>query len=168
MKPQLDLAERLSKVSPLDRRAIEIEMAEMFTAAVADRYGPEAAGEILRTVVRRAAGRAAAAIRRRQPKPTLLDILEVWRDLGGDGRLEMDLEEFTPRALRFRVKRCAYAEAYRALNLEGLGVKFSCHRDEHFAQALIPGLRLKQSPTIMEGYDHCCFEYFYDDADGEI
>jgi len=146
-------------LSPLDRRVVEIELAEIFNAVVAERYGPEAAREILRAVVGRAAARSAAAILRRNEKPALADLWAVWQNLGGEGRLDLELLELSPRTLRFRVRRCAYAEAYRALNLADLGLEFSCRRDAPFALALLPGVKLRQSPTIMEGREACLFEY---------
>jgi len=146
-------------LSPLARRLAEIELAEIFTAAIAERYGPEAALEILRAVVGRAAARSAAEIRRLHQNPTLADLWAVWQNLGGEGRLDLELLELGPRTLRFRVRRCAYAEAYRGLNLADLGLEFSCRRDAPFAQALLPGVKMRQSSTIMEGREACLFEY---------
>jgi hypothetical protein len=151
--------ERPHPLSPLDRRLVEIELAEIFTAAIAERDGPEAAREILRTVVGRAAAGSAAEIRRRHQNPTLADLWAVWQNLGGEGRLDLELLELSEKTLRFRVRRCAYAEAYRPLNLADLGLEFSCRRDAPFAQALLPGVKMYQSPTIMEGRDECLFEY---------
>ena len=148
-----------ARLSPLDRRLVEIELAEIFTDILAERYGPGASLEILREAVGRAAARSAAEIRRLRPEPTLADLWDVWQTLGGEGRLELELSELSPWTLSFHVRRCAYAEAYRALNLTKLGLEFSCRRDAPFAQALIPGVELRQSPTLMEGHDGCFFEY---------
>jgi hypothetical protein len=156
-----EAAENTGRLSPLDRRLVEIELAELFTVTLAERYGSEAAREILREVVGRAAARSAAEIRRRIPEPTLADLWEVWQTLGGEGRLELELSELSPSVLRFRVRRCAYAEAYRARNLSELGLEFSCRRDAPLARTLLPGVVLRQSPTLMEGHDGCFFEYQY-------
>jgi hypothetical protein len=150
-----------AQVSILDRRIIEIEQAALFVAAMAERWGREAALELLRTVVKQAAEGAARAARRKKPAPTLADLWEVWQHLGGGGRLDLELLESTPRDLRFRVRRCAYAEAYRDLGLQELGLEFSCRRDEPFARAFLPGVAFKQSATIMEGHDGCIFEYSF-------
>ncbi|MDR2935162.1 MAG: L-2-amino-thiazoline-4-carboxylic acid hydrolase [Candidatus Adiutrix sp.] len=155
-------AGRPPRLSPLDRRLVEMELAALFNAAIAERYGPEAALEILRAVVGRAAACSAAEILRRQPKQGLADLWAVWQTLGGEGRLDLELLELGPRDLRFRVRRCAYAEAYRAMNLADLGLEFSCRRDGPFAQALLPGVEMRQSPTIMEGRESCLFEYRYE------
>jgi hypothetical protein len=146
-------------LSPLDRRLVEIELAAIFTTVIAERYGPEAAREILRVVVGRAAACSAAEILRRHQKPALADLWAVWQNLGGEGRLDLELLELSSQTLRFRVRRCAYAEAYRAMNLADLGLEFSCRRDAPFAQALLPGVKMRQSPTIMEGHEICLFEY---------
>ena len=152
-------AGRLSRLSPLDRRLVEIELAETFTTVLTGRYGPEAAREILRDVVGRAAARSAAEIRRLRPEPTLADLWAVWQNLGGEGRLDLELSELNSRTLRFRVRRCAYAEAYRESGLTDLGLEFSCRRDAPFARALLPGVKINQSPSIMEGHDACLFEF---------
>jgi hypothetical protein len=160
-----DITEILKEVSPLARRALEIETAGGFVTAIAHRYGQAAAAEILAETVREAARRAAETLHRHCPQPTLADLYEVWQKLGGEGRLELVLDELTPGRLRFRITRCAYAEAYRALGLEELGYAFSCQRDEPFARALLPGVTLKQSPTIMIGREECCFEYILEPSE---
>jgi len=149
----------VSRLSPLERRLVEIELAALFAAAIAERDGPEAAREILRAVVGRAAARSAAEILRRHKKPALADLWAVWQNLGGEGRLDLELLELDSKTLRFRVRRCAYAEAYRALNLTDLGLEFSCRRDGPLARALLPGVEMRQSSTIMEGHEACLFEY---------
>jgi hypothetical protein len=153
--------ERPQGISPLDRRLLEIKLAEIFTTSIAERYGPEAAREILRAVVGRAAACSAAEILRLNQKPALADLWAVWQNLGGEGRLDLELLELGSKTLRFRVRRCAYAEAYRALNMADLGLEFSCRRDAPFAQALLPGVKMRQSSTIMEGHEICLFEYHY-------
>lgn len=151
-------------VSPLQRRVVEIGLAGSFVSVLAEEFGEERALDILNRVVEREAHSAAAAFRHRFPEPTLASLYEVWKILGGDGRLDMELEELNENMLRFHVNGCRYAESYRALGLERLGVAFSCRRDEPFAKALIPGIRMKQSQTIMEGSPKCCFEYTWEEA----
>ena len=147
------------EVSPLQRRAIEIGLARAFVSVLTDEYGQGAAKVVLKKVVEREARQAAGAFRDKLPEQSLAGLYEVWMMLGGDGRLELVLEELSEHTLRFHINRCCYAESYRELGLEELGIEFSCRRDEPFARALLPGVHMTQSKTILEGSDRCSFEY---------
>lgn len=144
---------------PLERRAIEIELAVAFRDAAAERFGDEAAQALFEAVVDQQAHAAAERFLLDVPEPTLSDLWVVWRHLGGDGRLDMTLDELTQSTLRFHVDRCAYAERYRELGLEAAGVEFSCRRDAPFARAFLPGVTVEQSKTILEGGPRCEFTY---------
>jgi len=146
-------------VNVLQRREIEAELAASFVAVIAARHGEAAADDILGQVVRRAAEKAAAGFRELYGTPTLADLYEIWNVLGGDGRLDLELEKLSATTLRFRITRCRYAEMYRAKGLERLGVAFSCRRDGPFAKALNSKIALKQSPSILEDHPYCAFEY---------
>ncbi len=153
----------LTNMSPLEKRTVELPLAAAFVDVLTEEYDQKTALEILDRVVKREAQAAAASSRRSYPELSLNTLYEVWKILGGDGRLELELEELTPRTLKFHITRCRYAENYRALGLEQLGVSFSCRRDKPFAEALIPGVRLTQSKTILEGSDRCSFEYILEE-----
>ena len=144
---------------PLERRAIEIELAVAFRDAAAEHFGAEAAQALFDQVVDQQARAAAERFRTNVPEPTLSDLWDVWRHLGGDGRLDMTLDELTDTTLQFHVDRCAYAERYRELGLEDAGVAFSCRRDAPFARAFLPGVAVEQSKTILEGGARCEFTY---------
>lgn len=152
-----DSAQRVT--DPLERRAIEIEIAAAFRDAAAARFGDEVAQALFEQVVDQQARAAAGRFRSDVPEPTLSDLWDVWRHLGGDGRLEMTLDELTETTLRFHVDRCAYSERYRELGLESAGVEFSCRRDAPFARAFLPGVIVEQSKTILEGGPRCEFTY---------
>ena len=145
--------------NPLQRRAIEIELAVAFRDAAAERFGDEAAQALFDQVVDQQARAAAERFRSNVPEPTLSDLWDVWRHLGGDGRLDMTLDELSETTLQFHVNRCAYAERYRELGLEDAGVAFSCRRDAPFARAFLPGVTVEQSKTILEGGPRCAFTY---------
>jgi len=151
------------QMTPLERRTVEIELVRSFVAVLEGEYGKDAAKAVLRKVVEKAASDAAKSYLSRYPKPTLKILFEIWKELGGDGRLDLQLDELTERTLRFHVDRCSYAEMYRSRGLEELGIAFSCRRDEPFAKALIPGVEVRQSKTILEGETRCDFEYSLED-----
>ena len=148
-----------AEVSPLQRRTIEIGLASAFVSVLTEEYGEGAAKDVLKKVVERDARQAAGAFRDMLPEQSLAGLYEVWKILGGDGRLDLVLEELSEHTLRFHINRCCYAERYRELGLEELGIEFSCRRDEPFAKALLPGVRMTQSKTILEGSHRCSFEY---------
>lgn len=150
-------------ISPLRQRAIEIEVAEAFRFAITERLGQSAAAELFQEAVDRLADSAARGLRDRYPNPKLAELWEVWSHLGGEGRLDLTLDELTDERLRFHVDHCAYADMYRARGQAEAGVAFSCRRDAPFAKALVPGVTVQQSKTILEG-NHCCeFTYTLED-----
>lgn len=149
----------LAPPSPLQRRTIEAELAATFLNVLTGRLGTDQAQDILGEVVDDLAQSAAATLRDAYPEPTLADLWSVWGELGGGGRLDLHLDELTATRLSFHVDRCAYAEMYRAQGQEELGVAFSCRRDGPFAEALIHGVRVEQSDTLLQGSSRCEFTY---------
>jgi predicted ArsR family transcriptional regulator len=150
--------------TPLQRRAIEIDVAEAFLTVLQERLGEDQARVLFQEAVDRLAASAADGLRERYPDPTLADLWEVWQFLGGDDRLDLHLDELTTQRLRFHVDRCAYADLYRSRGQEEIGVAFSCRRDAPFAKALIPAVHVEQSTTILEGSPRCEFTYTLEDA----
>lgn len=150
-------------VSPLRQRAIEIEVAEAFRFVMTERLGQTVATELFQEAVDRLACEAAQGLRDRFPIPGLAGLWEVWSHLGGDGRLDLKLDELSSDRLRFHVDHCAYADMYRARGQAEAGVAFSCRRDAPFAKALVPGVTVEQSETILEGNHRCEFTYTLED-----
>lgn len=153
----------LTNISPLQKRTVELSLAATFVDVLTKQYDEKTALEILEQVVTKEAQSAADGCRSIHTEMSLKTLYDVWKGLGGDGRLALELEELTPRVLKFHITQCQYAQAYVALGLEALGVAFSCRRDKPFAEALIPGIRLTQSKTILEGSDRCSFEYILEE-----
>ena len=147
------------EMTPLQQRSAEIEVAAAFLSALEERLGKDQAAEVFDDVVRSLAHAAAERFREQFPDPTLSDLWAVWGILGGEGRLDLALEELTDTTLRFRVDRCEYADMYRAKGLEQAGVAFSCRRDAPFARAFLPGVEVEQSTSILEGGEYCAFTY---------
>lgn len=150
-------------LSPLRQRAVEIDVAEAFLSVLTERLGESSATELFREAVDRLAVSAARGLQGRYPDPTLADLWEVWSFLGGDGRLELQLDELTEHRLRFHVDHCAYADLYQSRGQETVGIAFSCRRDAPFAMALVPGVVVEQSKTILEGSSRCEFTYTLED-----
>jgi hypothetical protein len=82
--------------------------------------------------------------------------LENWKK---DGALEMEVLEQTGEKFAFNVRRCRYAEMYRALGIPELGKLLSCNRDASLIEGFNPDIRLTRTQTIMEGAAFCDFRY---------
>ena len=68
--------------------------------------------------------------------------------------LAQDAEQFS-----FNVKRCRYAEMYRALGIPELGAVLSCNRDYSLIEGFNEEVELTRTQTLMEGADYCDFRY---------
>ena len=64
-----------------------------------------------------------------------------------------------PGVFDFNVRRCRYAETYRAMGLGEIGDILSCNRDGAFCEGYDPRIKLTRTPTIMKGASHCDFRY---------
>lgn len=151
-------------LSPLERRAIEVPVAEAFRSALAEHVDASTARVVFQSAVNRLAEVAAQDLRTSLGVHDLTDLWRAWEHLGGEGRLALQLDEISPSRLRFHVDGCAYADMYRDAGLTEAGIAFSCRRDKPFAEALIPGVNVEQSLTILEGASRCEFIYTLEDA----
>jgi predicted ArsR family transcriptional regulator len=149
----------LENVSPVDRRLIEIELAEGFVRSISSRWGEKAAEDILAEVIQGAALKTARDMRADRPGQSLAALFEVWKRFSADGRLDLVLDELNETVLRLHVNRCAFAEAYKKRGWEKLGLLCSCRRDIPFAEALLPGVKVNQIRTILAGGERCDYEY---------
>ncbi|QOZ55264.1 L-2-amino-thiazoline-4-carboxylic acid hydrolase [Bradyrhizobium sp. CCBAU 53338] len=91
-------------------------------------------------------------------------VASAFRTYARDGALEYDVIEQTQDAFAFDVKRCAYAEFYKALGEPELGFLMVCTADFATAEGFGPDVRLTRTQTIMQGADHCDFRYRRDTA----
>jgi len=139
-----------------------MKVATEFHRATTQIAGPAVADAVFENTVESLALSTAAAISNGKPL-SLGELWSVWLELGGDGRLELHLDELTDGTLRFHVDACAYAALYREMGVPELGVAFSCRRDKPFAEALVPGVHVEQSQTILEGAHRCEFTYTLED-----
>ena len=161
--PEYSAPSQEPSLTPLQRRSIEIDVAQAFHSALTSELGEEAASALFRQAVTLLADSSADTFRAHYPEPTLESLWEVWQVLGGEGRLDLELDELSAHRLRFHVTRCSYAEMYQSRGLEVVGAAFSCDRDAPFARALVPGVSVTQSKTILQGSPRCEFEYTLED-----
>lgn len=92
-------------------------------------------------------------------------VASAFRTYARDDALAYDVIEQTHDAFAFDVKRCAYAEFYKALGEPDLGFLLICTADFAIAEGFGPDIKLTRTQTIMQGASHCDFRYRRD-ADG--
>ncbi len=149
-------------LSMLERRRIEANILKQVYDELVERHGEEEARRIVAGAVRRAAVAQGREFREKEPGGTDLqtfaDLLPLWTM---EDALEIEVEERTDTRFAFKVKRCRYAEMYRAMGLGHIGHLLSCNRDGTFCEGYDPRIRLTRTQTIMQGAPCCDFDYSF-------
>jgi hypothetical protein len=144
----------------LARRRIEAAIIAPIYDEMRKAIGETKAREILRNAIRRAAVEAGAEMAARAPGGADLEsfksILHLWTK---DDALTIEVLDDAPGVLEFNVRRCRYAETYRAMGLGEIGDILSCNRDGAFCEGYDPRIKLTRTQTIMGGASHCDFRY---------
>jgi hypothetical protein len=86
-------------------------------------------------------------------------VASAFKTYARDDALAYDVIEQTEDAFAFDVKRCGYAEFYKALGEPELGFLLVCAADFATAEGFGPDIKLTRTQTIMQGADHCDFRY---------
>jgi len=129
--------------------------------AIEQLYGLAAVGAVQEHQMRKWV--AAAAERRELAEETSLRAYCGSLEEGCRGsHLWEKLEESETRQA-YRFTRCLWAELFRSLNAEDIGV-WICEADGPVAAAFNPGIRFQRTKTLMEG-DDCCDHIYYVEAD---
>jgi L-2-amino-thiazoline-4-carboxylic acid hydrolase len=144
----------------LARRRIEAGIIAPIYREMRQAIGEDKARDILRRAIRRAAIDAGAEMASRAEGGADLEsfkaILPLWTR---DDALTIEVLDDKPGVLDFNVKRCRYAETYRAMGLGDIGDILSCNRDGAFCEGYDPRINLTRTQTIMSGASHCDFRY---------
>jgi hypothetical protein len=154
--PSDDLNQR---IGVLARREVEARILAPIIEALGERFGREAAIEIVRDVVvgiaEQQGGELASAMGG-SGSDEFMASLEFWTK---DNALEIEVVAQSEETLEFDVKRCRYAEMYRDLGIPELGQVLSCNRDFALIDGFNGNAGLTRTQTIMEGAPHCDFRY---------
>lgn len=148
------------ELNRIEKRAIEALAVAPVIRAVAQKIGMESALAILREVNRQEAFQRGQSMRKSDGQNGIDELVDEIATWGEGGFWETEVLERTPTTYFFNVTRCPYYEKYKELGLDEFGVEFSCCRDEPFARGFNPRLILMRTKTIMEGADHCDFQYY--------
>ena len=146
-------------ISHLQRRKIEGRVLIPFIQALRDKFGENAAREVVDETIRKLAvedgarwaksyGRTTASLRKVAE--------EVW---AGGGSLDVQIVGESEDRLDFNVTRCRYAEFYKELGLSELGYRVHCNRDRAMVVGFNDELELSRTQTIMEGAGCCDFSF---------
>ncbi len=156
----MSVEERPDELGVLARRKIEAQIIAPIYEEMRAALGEERAREILRKAIRRAAIASGAELAKRAPAGADLEgfksILELWTR---DDALTIDVVADAPGVFDFNVRRCRYAETYRAMGLGEIGDILSCNRDGAFCEGYDPRIKLTRTQTIMGGASFCDFRY---------
>jgi hypothetical protein len=144
----------------LARRRIEAAIIAPIYDEMRQTFGEEKARDVLRRAIRRAAIDAGTEFASRAEGGADLEgfkaILPLWTK---DDALTIEVIDDRPGVFDFNVKRCRYAETYRAMGLGDIGDILSCNRDGAFCEGYDPRIKLERTQTLMRGASHCDFRY---------
>ena len=144
----------------LARRKIEAGVIAPIYEAMKAEVGEEKARAILARAIRKAAIAAGAEMAARAPGGADLESFKAIQHLWTrDDALTIEVLRDEPGVFDFNVRRCRYAETYRAMGLAEVGDLLSCNRDGAFCEGYDPRIALTRTQTIMGGASHCDFRY---------
>ena len=153
----------LEEIGILTRRRIEAEIIAPIYDELKQEIGEATAQALLRRAIRRAAIRAGEHLAAATPGganlETFQDIQRLWTK---DDALKVEVLHASAESYDINIRRCRYAEMYRAMGLGELGSVLSCERDGAFCEGYDPRIKLTRTQTIMQGADHCDFRYRFE------
>jgi hypothetical protein len=146
-------------ISHLQKRKIEARALIPFIMACRDKIGDAPTREVVAAAIDAAAADEGArwAERFGGDIAGLRTLAEtVWAGTGG---LDLDVVDQTGDRLAFNVTRCRYAEFYKELGLQDVGVLIHCNRDRAMVAGFAGDVELERSQTIMQGGACCDFRF---------
>ena len=144
----------------LARRRIEAAIIAPIYNEMREALGETRARDILRRAIRRAAIEAGAEMASRVEGGADLESFKAIQHLWTrDDALTIEVIDDRPGVFDFNVRRCRYAETYRAMGLGAIGDILSCNRDGSFCEGYDPRIEFSRTQTIMAGASHCDFRY---------
>jgi hypothetical protein len=152
-------ADRFNELGVLNRREIEARILGPILESLSQEFGRQAVLEVVQRVIIDIARQQGAALVESMGGaglPHFAASLENWKK---DGALAMEIIEENDTTFSFNVRRCRYAEMYRALGMQELGGLLSCNRDPALIEGFNPNIKLRRTQTIMDGAPFCDFHY---------
>lgn len=152
------MPEDISQISILTRREIEARIAGPLINAFMEELGSDKSLKVVKRVIEPLARESGNQLARQVGGNSMRDFAKgmktYWESGGAYEKEELELSE---TKYDFNIKRCRYAEMYKALGLAELGFVLSCGRDFDMIKGFNPKMTLARTQTIMEGHDICDF-----------
>jgi hypothetical protein len=159
---------RLNAIGVLNRREIEARIVGPLLEALGGEFGKERVLEVARDTIVRIAQEQGAQLAEALGGNSIDDLNSSLVHWKANGALEIDVIEQTEQTFSFNVRRCRYAEMYRALGLGELGGLLSCNRDFAMVEGFNPAMKLTRTQTIMQGAPYCDFRYRMASRDEDV
>lgn len=153
------LAQAVAKLTLLERRRIEAGVLVPLIRAFQQEFGEERVNIIVRRVIVAIAEQQGREQATRRGQNDLLAFAENMQAFSGGGALEVEIIERDAERVGFNVRRCRFAEMYRAMGAGDLGYLLSCNRDASFVSGFNPAIGFTRTQTIMQGAPYCDFRY---------
>jgi predicted ArsR family transcriptional regulator len=153
------------RIGVLTRREVEARLLAPIIDALGERFGREEVIEVVKEAIISIAQKQGEELAQAMGgcgSAEFMDSLQFWTK---DDALRIDVLEQDEETLHFDVKRCRYAEMYRALGIPELGAVLSCNRDFALIAGFNEKAQLTRTQTIMEGASHCDFRYHFPKPD---
>lgn len=147
----------LSQISILTRREIEARIAGPLIRAYIDELGWDEAISVANRVIKSLARESGAKLAKQMGGNSIGDFAKGLNAWAAGDAYEMEVLELSETKYFFNIKRCRYADMYKELGMEDLGVVLSCGRDFELVEGFNPRMKLVRTKTIMEGYNYCDF-----------
>ncbi len=149
----------LNEIGVLKRREIEARILGPVLSAFSEEFGREKVLEILRGVIIDIAQKQGAQLAESMGGADLERFAVSLKNWQKDDAMQIEVLVQNQEEFRFHVRRCRYAEMYRALGIPELGALLSCNRDAALIQGFNPQVEFSRDQTIMEGASFCDFVY---------
>jgi L-2-amino-thiazoline-4-carboxylic acid hydrolase-like protein len=146
-------------ISHLQKRKIEARALIPFIKACREKFGDGPTGAVIAATIDTYAAEEGVkwAERFGADVAGLRKLAEtVWAGAGG---LDFEVVDQTADRLAFNVTRCRYAEFFKELGLQDLGVLIHCNRDRAMVTGFNDTIELSRSQTIMQGGSCCDFRF---------
>jgi L-2-amino-thiazoline-4-carboxylic acid hydrolase len=147
-------------VSVLEQAKIQAQVLVPLVKALRAEIGEERADAIVRKALRDLYRRYGEDFWRAKNDENLgKTMTSAFATFARDDALDFEVKEQSQDAFDIDVRRCRYAEFYKALGEPELGFLLICSADYDMAEGFGPDIKLTRTQTIMQGASHCDFRY---------
>ena len=153
-------------VSVLEQAKIQAQVLVPLVKALQAELGEERANTLVRTALRDLYRRYGEDFWRAKNDENLGKTLtSAFATFARDDALDIEVKAQSQDAFDIDIRRCRYAEFYKALGEPDLGFLLVCSADYLMAEGFGPEIKLTRTQTIMQGASHCDFRYRRSRAD---